>query len=74
MINSRVRRTGDGSHRDAERLGKPLKEEEEVMTTTYWGFGKLEKFSEILKPSNLPFSGDIEMTEADKKKVKIISR
>lgn len=60
MIQSRVLRTGDGSHRDVKKLLKAkeslIKDTEMPDNNTYWGFG------------------DKEMTEEDMKKVTIIQK
>lgn len=60
MINSRVLRTGDGSHRNVKKSGKnkeALNQTEDVRDLNhFWGFG------------------DKEMTSEDMKKIKIIRK
>lgn len=60
MINSRVLRTGDGSHRNAKKTKKSKEDlnqtEDSRDLTHFWGFG------------------DKEMTAEDMKKIKIIRK
>jgi hypothetical protein len=50
MINSRVLRTGDGSHSHSKKSGNEITEGDDARDTThFWGFGDKEMTAEDMK-------------------------